>query len=183
MDINQDIILNNDQGIEIKLGGAKGGIAIIDTEDFDKVSQYKWYKDKGNYATGKVGFMHRFIMSPPEDKFIDHINHNRLDNRKSNLRETTIFINNANKSKAKNKSSQYKNVYYDKRSKKFMAQISMNGKTISLGSSENEIDTAKLVDMYIVHNKLDHIELKFPENKEAYLKEMYIRSFEVFKNI
>jgi hypothetical protein len=182
MDINQDIIPNNDKGVEIKLGGQRGGTVLVDADDFEKLNKHKWYKDKDNYVCGTVNgktvIMHRFIMSPAKGEFVDHINHVRSDNRKSNLRKTTIFVNNANKLKAKGKSSQYRNVHYDKKREVYQAQMIVNGKGNNLGSAKNETDAAKLVDMFIIHNKLDHIELNFPENREMYLKEVYVPSKE-----
>lgn len=66
----------------------KGFIAIVDSEDFYYLSQFKWYYNDG-YAerkeNGKHVRMHREIKSVPENFLIDHINGDKLDNRKSNL--------------------------------------------------------------------------------------------------
>lgn len=79
--------------MEIKL--TKGLVAIIDPEDFERVSKYKWRANdnkSGNSASiyharnDKVGYMHRFILNYTGDKVVDHINGNPLDNRKENLR-------------------------------------------------------------------------------------------------
>lgn len=165
--------------MEIKLGGKRGGVALVSKEDYEKVSQDRWYYNKNGYAHGTVNnkrlLMHRFIMDPPDDKIIDHINHNRLDNRRENLRILCIPKNNGNKSKSKNKSSKYKNVHFDKKKDKFCVQISVNGKTFHLGYYDDEVKGAETVDKYIVHNKLDHIDLNFPDKREEYLKECYIQ--------
>ena len=69
---------------------------LIDKEDLELVSQYKWFlfgrKDRGNkpiYAIARVGkkqiSMHRLIMGCPEGMFVIHVNGNRFDNRKENL--------------------------------------------------------------------------------------------------
>lgn len=164
--------------MEIQLNGKNGGVALVSEDDYAEVIKYKWYQDDYGYVRGTINgkgmAMHRFIIKPPDDKLVDHINHNRLDNRQENLRIACIYKNNANKGKAKNKSSQYKNVYLDKKKNKFRTQISVNHKTYHLGIYDNEIEAAEAVDMYIVHNKLDYIELNFPEKRDAYLERDYV---------
>lgn len=94
--------------IEIPLSGerGRGKSAIIDDEDYDKVSRIKWFNVNGYARSGNGVAMHRLIMSPPPNMEIDHKNHNRLDNRKSNLRICTRQEN------AKN--IIHKGYYYDK---------------------------------------------------------------------
>jgi hypothetical protein len=75
---------------KISLSGKNGevtGYSIIDEEDYDKVCIYKWRLSNG-YAIGgpKTIKLHRFIMNAENGLMIDHINGNKLDNRKSNLR-------------------------------------------------------------------------------------------------
>lgn len=76
---------------------------LIDEEDFDLVGGMDWnaiYNSSidGYYAVTKTGvFMHRLIMSPPKKLVVDHINHNTMDNRKSNLRVVSRSINNKNR--------------------------------------------------------------------------------------
>lgn len=75
---------------------------IIDSENLDKVLKHKWYYNNKGYPcsniNGTVICLHKFIMNidNPYD-CIDHINRNKLDNRKSNLRFCTIAVNNANR--------------------------------------------------------------------------------------
>lgn len=87
----------------------KGKYALVDEEDYERVSQYSWYCLKTNdYAVNnKVGSMHRFIMGLEKNdkRVIDHKYHNTLDNRKSQLRICTYQENARNKRKIKNKSS------------------------------------------------------------------------------
>lgn len=74
--------------------------AIIDTEDLDKVRYTKWKLSASGYAmntpkySGSNKHMSRVILGV--DDFVDHINHNRLDNRKCNLRVVTKSQNQMN---------------------------------------------------------------------------------------
>ena len=72
-----------------------GHYALIDEEDFGLVNKYgAWYESDGGYAMKKTRVdgknvsirMHRLVMCVPKGLVVDHINGNRLDNRKCNLR-------------------------------------------------------------------------------------------------
>jgi predicted DNA-binding transcriptional regulator AlpA len=82
-----------DDVIEIELRG--GEKCLIDLEDLNKVSDaigdYYWYLNEDNYVLGgnPSQRMHRVIMDTPEGLVVDHLNHVRWDNRKSNLRNCT----------------------------------------------------------------------------------------------
>lgn len=71
----------------------KGKFALVDDDDYEKVSAHSWFL-VGGYAKMSHGeFMHRFIMNPDQDMTIDHLNFNKLDNRKNNLRECSLIEN------------------------------------------------------------------------------------------
>ena len=83
----------------------KGFEAIIDVADVSLVCAHSWHvvpnKMGGQYArSGKVGYMHRFITNAPKNEEPDHINHNTLDNRRSNLRLVTHQQNNEHRNGA-----------------------------------------------------------------------------------
>ena len=80
---------------------------FIDIEDYEKIKNISWYKQKNGYLchkeTGKkVIFMHRYLMNCPSGMVVDHINHNKADNRKNNLRITNYSINCLNRKKLPN---------------------------------------------------------------------------------
>jgi len=91
--------------------------------------------------------MRKLIIKIPPGMFIDHINHNGLDNRKANLRPATRTQNIWHRKKFKRPSrSQYKGIDWSKTQKKWRARIRVNGKRIYLGSFDNELEAAKAYD-------------------------------------
>ena len=89
---------------EIEL--TQGQITIIDDEDYDFLSQWKWKVSYDTHTKSyramrnenkKVVFMHRIIMNTPANLIVDHINHDTLDNRKQNLRNVTQSQNSMNR--------------------------------------------------------------------------------------
>lgn len=132
----------------------KGKFALVDDEDFEKVSKFRWYAEKAKgknkfYAAhkrDKKKYLHRFVMRDPKGKQIDHRNNDGLDCRKMNLRVATNQQNRMSsvKTKRNKKSSRYKGVTFDKRSGRFIAQIMKAGKHFHLGSSLNQKDCAKM---------------------------------------
>lgn len=80
---------------EIYLG--KGKVALVDDDDYEMLSKFTWrVSGEGQYAVATI-FMHRLVMGHEPDKYVDHINRQRLDNRKQNLRWATKAQNNANR--------------------------------------------------------------------------------------
>ena len=136
----------------------QGKVAIVDDEDFELISQYKWYPmDHHNnfYARANVYKnkkrtqikMHRLIMNVINPKVqIDHIDRDGLNNQKSNLRICTNSQNHMNEKKRKNCSSRFKGVSWHKRCKKWMAKIKTEDKQKHLGYFNNEKDAAKAYD-------------------------------------
>jgi len=88
------------------------------------------------------------LLDIPDWLFVDHINHNGLDNRKANLRLATRTQNSWNRRKAKTKefTSEYKGVSWLKHQKKFRASISVQKRRKFLGYFDNEISAAKAYD-------------------------------------
>ncbi len=105
--------------IEVKL--TQGLVTVIDAEDFDLVSQYKWCAHRdGNthYAVSrrringrqKTVKLHRIILSAPAGMHVDHIDGNGLDNTRANLRLCTNVENGRNRRKQAGTSSEFKGV-------------------------------------------------------------------------
>lgn len=133
---------------KIKL--TQGKYALVDNEDFLMLSEHSWYihkttNPKNFYARTNVKgikknfYMHRMIMNFPKGKEIDHINGNKLDNRKSNLRICTRQENGRNINYIKSTSG-YRGVY--KAKKRWKSTIKFNGKIIYIGSFKLKEDGA-----------------------------------------
>ena len=99
------------------------------------------------YSRGKYIAIHRIITNCPYGMVVDHINGNKLDNRKSNLRFCTRVQNRMNVTKYKNNKSGYKGVYWDKSHNIWRASITYNGRTVGLGRSHDRKYLASLYDM------------------------------------
>lgn len=118
----------------------KGKVAMVDDEDFEMLSQWKWCFGDGYAARSiRVGLnqkhvkMHRVIANTPKGMHTDHINGDGLDNRKENLRICTNAENLRNQGKQSNNTSGFKRVGWDKRNRKWAAYIRLNYKKIHLG--------------------------------------------------
>jgi hypothetical protein len=84
--------------------------------------------------------MHRDVLHPPGHLFIDHINHNGLDNRKANLRLATCAQNSYNrKCFRKDTTSKYTGVSWRKEKKKWAVIIGYKRKNIIVGYFKDEI--------------------------------------------
>ena len=138
----------------------KGKYAIIDPDDYQRLSQYRWYPAKtrstvyayrfDKWVKGrkrKSHLMHREIIQTPDGLVCDHINGNGLDNRKANLRPATYAQNSWNRAKGKVKSrSKYKGLALHKKTGKWQVQISVNGRRIHLGCFKDQVQAAKAYD-------------------------------------
>lgn len=131
----------------------QGKFAIVDSDVFEYLSQWKWCatKEPGGYYVQRKEKrtqtikMHRQIMKPPQGLEVDHINGDGLDNRRCNLRICTHRQNCQNR-KPNNKSrfSKYKGVSWHQN--KWIAHIGHNWHTQYLGTFDNEIDAANAYD-------------------------------------
>jgi hypothetical protein len=137
----------------------QGQVAIVDDEDYEYLNQWKWYakynKNIKNYYAAraeylgringkynqKTIFMHRVIMNPPKGKVVDHVNHDTLDNRRSNLR--IVYRRQNDQNKKNKKTSNYPGVSWHKATKKWTAQIVINKKKKYLGIFADEREAAK----------------------------------------
>lgn len=129
-----------------------GGKCLVSEEDFDYLNKFKWHKrtadgyaartvyDNGKFITVR---MHRQIVEAPSGLVVDHVNRDRLDNRRENLRVATRSQNTANSIKPSTNTSGYKGVSYRKEQDRWRAFIRVNKKGISLGQYATAIEAAR----------------------------------------
>jgi hypothetical protein len=155
----------------------QGKCAVVDPEDFERLNRYKWHVNKAKntyYAIRRIHIaknkwkhikMHREILDPPDHLYVDHINHDGLDNRKANLRTATPCQNSYNRIHfTKNPSSKYKGVSWNKHKKKWSVQIRYDGKSKFIGFFDNEIEAAKAYDRVAKEYHKEFAVLNFPES-------------------
>ncbi len=125
----------------------KGKFAIVDDEDFHSLNQFKWCFD-GKYAQtnikGKHIRMHKKILPAEKGKQCDHINGNRLDNRKINLRNVTFSQNHMNRGTAKHG---YKGIQPTE-SGKWLVSIGFNKNSIYIGTFQDKFHAAIAYDLW-----------------------------------
>lgn len=152
---------------------SRGLFAIVDTDDYDRLSVFKWCalcSGSGPiYAARKITvapktrkaiLMHREIITAAPHQKIDHINGNSLDNRKANLRIATDQQNQRGFSTPrKGKSSIYRGVHFRKRSRSWIAQISVDKRVIHIGCFATEVDAAAAYNTYAIKHFGDFAQL------------------------
>lgn len=139
-----EIIIYNEKYGDIK--------TLIDLEDIEKLTRITWglYKRNAKSDTfyirasiqGKDCRLHRLLMNCPKGLVVDHINHNTLDNRKSNLRVCTNRENLQNRKLDCRNKTGITGIY--KTDKKYLASICFNYKLIHLGLFDHLSDAVKV---------------------------------------
>ena len=107
--------------------------AKIDLDDLGKCKDYAWGDMKGYVVANRDVYLHRFVMDCPENKVVDHINHDPYDNRKCQLRICTVRQNQMNRSLFKSNKTGVTGVDFRSDRNKWRAQIKSKDKLIHLG--------------------------------------------------
>lgn len=134
MNLTKNIYIVKDNLVELMCGDKK---VLLDADDLDKVTKYQWSIGLHGYATSGAGYkqilMHRLIANVDDlTKVIDHINRNKLDNRKANLRICSPSENCMNKGVQNNNKLGFKGVTKTAEGN-YQAIITFNGKPMYLG--------------------------------------------------
>ncbi len=128
------------------------GHTIVDDEDYEKLLTHKWWKNPNGYAyymwqrnkKRHSIFMHRLLLSVPEGLFTDHINGDKLDNRRCNLRVCTLAENKRNHGPYTSNTSGFTGV--SKHRNKWSANIAKDYKIRHLGSFDTKEEAALAYD-------------------------------------
>jgi hypothetical protein len=131
-----------------------GHIIHVDDVDYEMANSYDWHISHNGYAIRrvrytpsgtrkKVVYLHKEIFGPVPCGFeIDHINGDKLDDRRSNLRKATRSQNNGNTKPRTGCSSRFKGVAWHNRGY-WWAYINKDGKRHNLGYYDDEVEAAK----------------------------------------
>ena len=148
----KEIILSNNKGI-----------TIVDDGDYDMLSEYIWYYLKPGYCQTHIYLngkrtsitMHRFLLGTYKNKEIDHIDRDKLNNRRDNLRIVTKSQNKINVERRRLGTSKYKGVNFHKVSGKWQARVQKDKKREYLGlfKSENEAAEAYNKEVFKLHGE------------------------------
>jgi len=141
---------------------------IFDKEDHKIIKNYYWYPEfhtngriyfRANLNNKKKVYVHRIIMNTPYGKDIDHKDLNYFDCRKESLRVCSRAENSQNQAKRKNTHNKLKGATFNKKRKKWQAQINVNKKHISLGYfyTEEEAHAAYCVASKKYHGEFGRI--------------------------
>lgn len=153
-----------------------GGVALVDDEDFDRVSaEGSWYAAAslntsyarrvyhlggGRYTTRT---MHGLITGLP---YVDHVNGDGLDNRRTNLRPATASQNQANQRMRRDNTSGFRGVQAAPNDR-WRALIIVGGKRISLGYYDAREDAARAYDAAAIKFFGEYARPNFPRENYA----------------
>ena len=148
--------MSNNSTKRIELANSRG-FALVDGDDYERVSYLKWRLHPRGYAQAGMGYgrkgtktllMHRLILNAGAGHAneIDHINGNKLDNRRENLRVCKPGQNKANMPPKSDNKSGFKGVSWSKNAKKWAAFVKWRGHSRYLGYFDNPVDAARAYD-------------------------------------
>jgi hypothetical protein len=126
----------------------KNHFTVVDDADYEWANRWKWQLNRNSYACRnaridgkyKKVYLHRLINQTPTGLDTDHINRDKLDNRRANLRSSTRSQNNHNSPPSKANKSGVKGVSWDKARSRWRANMEKNGQLFSLGRFANKDD-------------------------------------------
>lgn len=133
---------------------SRGRVTIVDKADYEMLRHLSWHVTAKGYArhceryldTSRSVAMHRMIMLPESGQEVDHINGDRLDNRRCNLRLCSRAENGRNRRRQRSSSFRFKGARKDWRRGKWQAYIKDDGIQRHLGCFESETEAARAYD-------------------------------------
>jgi len=143
-----------------------GHYALVDAADYERLSRWTWRLHNGyamRWENHREVYMHRAIMEPPKGMVVDHINHEKADNRRSNLRVCTQLENVRGMGKKRGTASRFKGITRTKNRKKWYTQIRYGKHRPHLGPFEDEAEAARAYDRMAVQYFREFAQLNFPQ--------------------
>lgn len=158
----------------------QGQFALVDDDDFERVSQYVWQAD-ARVGNGPLNgwdaktcvrqpdgrrrklIMSRLITNAPVGSTVDHINGNSLDNRKANLRVTTAIQNSWNRKPNRNTLTGFKGVRKQNGST-YQVRITVHGVRVNVGNFPSAEAGARAYDAAARKHFGEYARLNFPDS-------------------
>lgn len=130
-----------------------GDYTLIDQEDLERCIKFRWLLTSKGYAKrqdkGRDVFLHNFILSLPSSSGVDHINRDKLDNRKENLRIANPTQQNSNQGLRSDNTLGFKGVSFEVAASgrvRYRAKLFVKQKQIYFGNYDTPEEAAKAYD-------------------------------------
>lgn len=171
------------EGDHLRYHCASGGSFIFDAEDLELAMSRQWHINKFGYVVHQVHikadgkrthrneWFHRMSLCAPDDVIVDHINGDRLDNRKVNLRYATRSQNNSNSKLRSHNRSGYKGICYIPRVDSYTAEVKIDGVKHYLGIFKTAEEAACAYDEGARKYHGEYARLNFPKEGERGCRE------------
>lgn len=170
---NPDVVGSSPTGgstLAVTLRLSSGKVALIDLEDLERVSAFKWsacWIASGWYAKswagGKQIYLHRFIVGARRGQIVDHISGDSLDCRKANMRIVGTRENSLNRRANRGNGTGFKGVM--KRGAGFQARIGLDGNRRVIGSFRTAEEAARAYDAAARELHGEYARCNFPDTE------------------
>jgi hypothetical protein len=142
-----------------------GGYAWVDAADYERLNRYHWRLANGypcRLDGRRAVLMHREIMEPAADKVVDHIDGNRCNACRANLRICDRNENRFNQRKRRTGLSRFKGVTFHKGMGKWKAHYRLNHRLHHIGYFDDEVAAARAYDLAAVAHFGEFAQVNFP---------------------